>query len=183
MQDGKPMWALAQINVAALPFRPGRLEGIELITVFIDSQRLPDDEPNGTHWCLRAYPKSEGLALLPQVATGSTIKALPMRAALVDADYPCWEDLPCACSEEIHDKYFDLFSNTRGFKLGGWPTLIQSEIYWAPWNKHPISPEYAFQIDSTEKGNWMWGDSGVGYFGRGTAKGREDEWAFSWQCY
>lgn len=29
----------------------------------------------------------------------------------------------------------------------------------------------------------MWGDNGVGYFGRGTVEGRTDEWAFEWQCY
>jgi uncharacterized protein YwqG len=39
-----------------------------------------------------------------------------------------------------------------------------------------------FQIDTTEKGNWQWGDAGVGYFGRRTAAGHEDEWAISWQC-
>ncbi|MHC4974852.1 MAG: DUF1963 domain-containing protein, partial [Planctomycetota bacterium] len=77
----------------------------------------------------------------------------------------------------------DLFENTPGFKLGGWPTLIQSEIFWAPWNRHPAAPEYVFQIDSTAKGNWSWGDGGVGYFGRGTAPGKTDEWALAWQCY
>lgn len=64
-----------------------------------------------------------------------------------------------------------------------WHTLIQSEIYWAPYNQHPAKPEYIFQIDSTEKGNWMWGDNGVGYFGRGTKEGHEDEWTIEWQCY
>ena len=84
---------------------------------------------------------------------------------------------------EVEEDYVDLFENVQGFKLGGWPTLIQSEIYWAPWNKHPASPEYVFQIDSTEKGNWAWGDNGLGYFGRGTAPGHEDVWTLSWQCY
>jgi hypothetical protein len=58
--------------------------------------------------------------------------------------------------------------------LGGWPTLIQSEISWG--KKHPAAPEYVFQINTTQKGNWMWGDNG-------TAKGRRDEWALDWQCY
>ena len=60
---------------------------------------------------------------------------------------------------------------------------IQSEISWAPWQQHPISPEYVFQIDTSAKANWMWGDNGVGYFGRGTVTGRQDEWALEWQCY
>ncbi|HEX8776147.1 MAG TPA: hypothetical protein VF735_21435, partial [Pyrinomonadaceae bacterium] len=64
----------------------------------------------------------------------------------------------------------------------GWPTLIQSEIYWAPWNKHPANPEYVFQINSEEKANWRWGDAGVGHFGRGTGVAK-NQWALSWQCY
>ena len=61
--------------------------------------------------------------------------------------------------------------------------MIQSELYWAPWNRHEAKPEYVFQIDSTEKGNWMWGDNGIGYFGRGTAPGKENEWVLVTQFY
>ena len=81
----------------------------------------------------------------------------------------------------MEDDLGDALENVPGLKLGGWPTLIQSEIFWAPWNRHPASPEYVFQIDSDEKAQWAWGDAGVGYFGRGTAPGRRDEWALSWQ--
>jgi uncharacterized protein YwqG len=115
--------------------------------------------------------------------TGSSIKSLPMRPEIIDDDYPCREDLSIECPKELEDKYYDIFENKSGFKIGGWPRLIQSEIFWAPWNKHPIKPEYVFQVDSTEKGNWAWGDSGVGYFGRGTEEGKRDMWAISWQCY
>ena len=182
--DGKPMHALCQINLAELPFRPARLDDLEFITVFIGPRKLPTDgaNANGTNWCLRSYRSVNALVPLPIVQTGSAIKPFPMRPKVVEEDYPCWEDVPCAVPPE-EDKYFEMFRNTRGFKLGGWPTLIQSEIYWAPWNKHPISPEYVFQIDTTQKGNWMWGDNGVGYFGRGTVAGRRDEWAIEWQCY
>jgi len=106
-----------------------------------------------------------------------------MKFRVVEEDYPCWEDVPVECPEEIDDEYYDLFDNVRGFKFGGWPTLIQSEIFWAPWNKHDAIPEYVFQIDTTEKGNWMWGDNGVGYFGKGTAEDKTNEWALAWQCY
>ena len=104
-----------------------------------------------------------------------------MRGRIVEKDYPCWEDLPVDVSDTIDDKYYDLFQNVDGFKLGGWPSLIQSEIFWAPWNKHPAKPKYVFQIDSDPKANWNWGDGGVGYFGRGTVAGMEDEWAFECQ--
>jgi uncharacterized protein YwqG len=106
-----------------------------------------------------------------------------MRPTVVEADFPKREDLPISLPEDIDDKYYDLFKTASGFKLGGWPSLIQSEIYWAPWNQHPAEPRYVFQIDTIEKANWMWGDDGVGYFGRGTKPGSTDVWAIEWQCY
>lgn len=181
--DGKPMHALCQINVRNLPLRPKRLADIDLITVFVGPDDLPIDVPNGENWCLRAYNNLEILVPLAQRDTKTHIKPLPMRPSVFHEDFPCWEDVPIDLPENVAERYYDLFENIRGFKLGGWPTLIQAEIFWAPWNKHPASPEFVFQIDSTEKGNWMWGDSGVGYFGRGTTPGKEDEWALSWQCY
>ena len=105
-----------------------------------------------------------------------------MRPVIVEEDYPCWEDAPWPVPDEVRDCYHDLFKNTEGLKLGGWPTLCQGEIYWGPWGIHPICPEYVFQIDSTVKGNWEWGFWGVGYFARGTVAGRQDEWAVDWQC-
>lgn len=82
----------------------------------------------------------------------------------------------------IEDNYFDIVKIKDGSKIGGWPHLIQSEIYWAPFNQPPTNPEYAFQIDNEEKAGWMWGDAGVGYFGRGTGQAK-DTWALAWQCY
>ena len=179
------MHALCQINLTELPFRPPRLDDLEFITVFVGPDELPTDgaNANGTNWCLRAYPSVNALVPLSGVETATSIKPFPMRPKVVEEDYPCSDDLPCTVPPEVDDKYHDLFRNVPGFKLGGWPSLIQSEIYWAPWQKHPISPEYVFQIDTTEKGNWMWGDNGVGYFGRSTIEGRLDEWAIEWQCY
>ena len=181
--NGKPMHALCQINVDELPFRPDGLEDIKLISVFVGPDELPDSTPNGTNWCLRAYPATQHLVPLAQVESSSQINVLPMRAEIIEEDYPMWEDVNIELPELIADDYYDHFENIGGLKLSGWPTLIQSEIYWAPWNKHPAKPRYIFQIDSTDKGNWMWGDGGVGYFGRGTAEGHENEWTCEWQCY
>lgn len=181
--SGDPMHALCQINITELPFRPPRLEDIDFITVFVGPTELPNDDSNGNNWCLRAYQSLEELKPLPTVETPSPISPFPMRAEVVHQDYPIWDDVDAELDEEIENSYYDHFQNVTGFKFGGWPTLIQSEIFWAPWNKHPASPEYVFQIDTTEKGNWMWGDNGVGYFGRGTSPGNEDEWTCEWQCY
>ncbi|MEM6297409.1 MAG: DUF1963 domain-containing protein [Bacteroidota bacterium] len=100
----------------------------------------------------------------------------------MEKDFPCWEDCPVTVPEEFDDSYQDLFPNQDGIKVGGWPTLIQSEIYWAPMNQHPAKPEFVFQIDSVEKANWFWGHDGVAYIGRGIAAGFENEWMFEWQC-
>jgi hypothetical protein len=184
--NGKPMYALAQIDLTQLPFRPPRLDDVEMITIFIDDDLPTDHEPNGDGWCLRAYPDASALIPLAQVDTGSYIKPFPMRPRVIDEDYPNWEDVPIELSKDIRERYHDLFQTAEGLKLGGWPFLVQSEIYWGgggPWEEHPAQPEYVFQIDSTDKGSWMWGDSGLGYFGRGTRPGRTDEWALSWQCY
>jgi uncharacterized protein YwqG len=181
--NGKPMHALCQLNISELPYRPNGLDDIQCITIFIGPDALPDVSPSGENWCLRAYKDIDDLIELPFQDTGSSIKALPMRPEIIEEDYPFWDDLPHECPKELEDNYYDLFQNQPGFKLGGWPSLIQSEIFWAPWNRHPTKPEYIFQIASTEKGNWAWGDGGVGYFGRGTEIGKRDMWAVSWQCY
>lgn len=181
--NGEPMHALCQINLSELPFRPPRLGDIELITVFIGPQDLPIDASNGQNWCLRAYKDASHLVPLTPRSTNSIIKPLPMRPVVIEEDFPCWEDVTEELAEEIEDNYYDLFENVHGLKLGGWPTLIQSEIFWAPWNRHPANPEYVFQIASTDKGGWSWGDGGVGYFGRGTTPGMENVWTLQWQCY
>lgn len=182
-QNGDPMYALAQINLTKLPFRPCGLEDIEFITVFIGPKIFPVNALNGKNWLIRTYENISMLVKLEQEETGSYINPFPMGYWVVDEDFPCWEDIEYICPEEIDDDYYDIFENINGFKLGGWPSLIQTEIYWSPWSAHETNPAYVFQIDTTEKGRWMWGDNGVGYFGRGTIDGKKDEWALAWQCY
>jgi len=179
---GKPMLPLCQVNLTELPFRPARLDDVQFLAVFISADDLRWDRRNGQGWWRRSYASLEALGGLEAAALESTIKAFPMRPCVVEADYPCWEDVPLELPPQIDESYHELFKNASGFKFGGWPTLIQSEIFWAPWNRHPAAPEFVFQIDSTEKGNWAWGDGGVGYFGRGTAAGHENEWVLAWQC-
>jgi Domain of unknown function (DUF1963) len=180
---GEPMLALCQFNLSRLPFRPPRLDDIEFMTVFIGKDIIPDDTPNGDGWCLRTYRSLGDLVPIQQPTVSSTIAPLPMHSRVVQSDFPCWDDVSIELPTEIDEKYHDLFENTYGVKLGGWPSLIQSELWWAPHNKHPASPEYVFQIDSVEQCKWMWADNGVGYFGRGTAPSTKDEWTFTWQCY
>jgi hypothetical protein len=180
--NGLPMHALCQLNLADLPFRPPRLADLAMITVFVGPNDLPLDTPNGNNWCLRAYRDLSELITIQPPNTGSKVRAFPMRPKVIEEDFPCWDDVPIDLPDDVADRYHDLYANVPGTKLGGWPTVIQSEIFWAPWNQHPAAPEFVFQVDSSEKTGWSWGDGGVGYFGRGTTPGREDEWALAWQC-
>lgn len=179
--QGKPMLALCQLNLTEAPFVPQNLADIRLITVFISAGELPDDTENGDGWELRAYPTLEGLAPIETPPLENRIKSFPIRWELIEKDYPCYEDVPFDLPDEMWDDYSDLFENCDASKIGGWPSLVQSEIYWTMYGKHPADPEYAFQITSERRLNWQWGDSGNGYFGRG--KKKKDVWALNWQCY
>jgi uncharacterized protein YwqG len=184
LQDGQPMMALAQINLTELPFRTPGLEDIDFITVFIGPKLPVLQESNGSHWVLRTYKTLDDLVPLKKPDSFSYIKPFQMRPKVIENDFPCFEDVPLDIRDKLHDAYMaDQFDNVGGFKLGGWPTLIQSEIIWDPQEQSPLKAEYVFQIDSSEKANWMWGDCGVGYFGRGTIPGKTDIWVLDWQCY
>jgi hypothetical protein len=177
---GKPMLPLCQINCGELPHRPEALSDIAFITVFIARDELPADA-SGQGWALRTYATLNGLVEIKEPEPAGPIVALPAKWELCEEDYPCREDVGIELPPDVEAKYYDLFVNRDGSKVGGWPSLIQSEIFWAPGNKHPANPEYVFQIDSETKAHWAWGDAGVGYFGRGTG-GARDQWALDWQC-
>ncbi len=191
--EGAPMWPLAQLVLSQLPFRPPRLDDLAVITVFVGPHQLPRlSAPNGEGWCLRAY--GPGISLVPLAAPPiqAPVRPFPLRPIVVEEDYPMHEDVPRdvwplvdQLEQTEGSEYYDcdFVKTADGLKLGGWPSLIQSEIFWAPNQAHPARPEFVFQIDSTEKGNWGWGHGGVGYFGRGTRVGERDTWALEWQCY
>lgn len=182
--NGKPMIPLCQINLENLQNKPDQLSDIQFITIFMDSEEIPsNDEPNGELWCIRAYKDIDTLVVIDTPVYTSPIKPFQMKAKPIEKDCPAWEDCPIEIPEDFEADYSESFQNHTGIKVGGWPSLIQSEIFWAPFNEHAANPIYVFQIDSVEKANWYWGDSGIAYFGRGTAIGHEDEWTLAWQCY
>ena len=182
VSNGKPMLPLVQINLKALEYIPDNLSDIEYLVVFIDAEHLPSDSDNGNHWVIRTYSDCSKLVELQQPNLRFAITPFPLQAKYIDDDFPCYEDCPVELPDELDDAYYDLFQNTEGLKLGGWPTLVQSEIFWAPNNAHPDNPEFVFQIDSCEKANWSWGDQGVAYIGRGTKTETKNNWVLSWQC-
>lgn len=177
---GVPLAPLAQVNLADFPFRPPGTEDVAFLSLWIDAAAPPPAGlPNGRRWCLRAYAT---LAELEPVAAAapSVARPFPMRPRLVEADHPCWEDAGDV-PPELEDGFSDRFPNAPGFKFGGWPSLVQSEIQWAAPEPHPAAPGFVFQIDSAPKAGWSWGDGGVGYVGRGTAPGQRGTWVLEWQ--
>ena len=103
---------------------PERLKGLTFITVFTDAENLPVDTPNGDGWEIRTYESIEELIPIDKPNIASHIKPFPMKAVEIDADYPCWEDVPVECPEEIEDDYYNLFNNISGL-LGVGPHIVK----------------------------------------------------------
>jgi hypothetical protein len=180
---GEKMHALCQINLTEMPFRPPNCHDLAMITVFIGPSVLPVDQPNGNNWCLRAYSDLSLLRPLKAPPERSPIKAFPLKSRIVEADFPCLDDVSeSGLDVGDEDTYVERCPNVPGLKFGGWPSLIQSTVEWSEEEDDQIKPQYVFQIDSCEKAHWQWGDGGVGYFGRGCAEGFSDYWVMSWQC-
>lgn len=186
-----PLEPVLQINVRDLPFVPPELSDLALITVFLgwndDGFALASDEPfpaNGQQWLLRAYQTLDGLEEI-ECPFRRRCASTPIRWSVLEGDMPCYEDGSHAyyLCEQAGFKFRDHFETANGLKVGGWPRLIQSEIFWARFNEHPANPEFRFQIDSDDKLKGMWFvHDGVCYFGRGE-RGHEHEWAHECQFY
>jgi len=171
--EGTPLKPLLQLRLPAeLPYRPQALNDVGVLVLFCHPDVLPGDEPNNTCWCLRAYPPGAKLTSLRE--PGEKSDYVPLTLPFLTEDYPAHQDV----KEELPEE----FSPKPGLKLGGWPCLVHSEIFWAPFNKHPAKPQYVFQVDSIPEIGWWWGDRGCAYVGRGTAPGFKKEWFLSWQC-
>lgn len=183
--DGTPMWALGQVNLAALDYVPEALKDVAFLTIFFGPKHPQYEDPNGTNWLIRTYASLEELAPLEPMKTSSHLKPFPMRPGEPVEDYPVWDggDIPEDITDlilQLEDEgkiedYHDLIELHGGFKIGGHPCFIQ------PGMSVGESFEFVLQIDSTEKGNLMWGhDSGCAYFFRDP---RTNEWRMTWDCY
>lgn len=178
------MMPLCQFNLKHVPFVPPTLADIALITLFVRCGALPPDgSPNGEGWLLRSYSTLDGLVSLDGQEVSGTIKPFPIRWEMIEEDYPTWDDTShMDLPTDVYESYYNRFQNADGTKIGGWPATIQSEIFWAPYNRHAANPEYVLQVASEAKAHWSWGDAGIGYVGRGTGIAR-DQWTLSWQCF
>lgn len=117
------------------------------------------------------------------VAAGRPVKPLVITYRVLERDLPDWDDVPpdLTIPESIEGEWEEHFGAAEGCKLGGWPSLIQSEIFWAPDNDHPADPEFVLQLESVAKANFVLLGEAVLHFGRGTGTSR-DVWTLERQC-
>ena len=176
--DGGPMFPLLQVNCSELPHVPDQLRETALFVVWLSQTEIPLDRPHGDGWLVREYPSLDGLQPLDGLTKPSHVKTLPIRWALSETESPDWEEASeCVdlesvnSSEEASDEFSSRFSNHPGTKVGGYATEIQHGT--------ECDASFVFQIGSEEKPNWMWVDSGIGYF----LKTDEGEWEFECQFY
>lgn len=182
--EGQPLAPIAQLRLDQMPFVPEELRDLQIITVFVQfeeghvGQAFCSGQPGS--WILRSYASAADLVEIERPDGDFGFDGVPLTHKLVEKDTPDWQDV----SDEIDDDLWPKKGLDREFRarVGGWPELVQSEICWAPHNKHPANPKFAFQIDSDPDLNLWIGDAGNLYFGRGTGEHR-DQWAMEWQCH
>jgi len=185
------MAPVCQINLAELPYRPEALDDLDFICLYMaldekGGYELPNSTPNGVGWELRAYAHGQPTADVADQRVVGHIRPAALAFALLRDDFPDWDDAVTFLERAGIDGDQEWYAAhvgraAEGIKVGGWPYLIQSEIFWAPWNRHPANPSFVVQIDSIQEIGLSWGDQGVLYVGRGDQAHR-DQWALEWQC-
>lgn len=160
-----PMVPLLQVRIDELPYCPLALEGIQLFTVFYDTETLSTPVDNGDGWLIRTYPDIAALKPLSAPAPGPDWpRVFPIKWTVIPEDAPEWEtswsldqeamDIINA-QEDGTDDHGDLPRYYRT-KVGGWPTYIQG----AP---NLPGKDFVLQIASEEKPQWNLWDSGTIY--------------------
>jgi hypothetical protein len=174
--EGEEMLPLAQLYLPALPHRPAVLHDTRILAVFI-SRTFPEPmEEMGSHWVVREYGRDDRLEHRAGPSPDSFLKPFPLKAALVEADFPLWDGggVPRDLEEEILrledageiESYYDLVSHVHEHKLGGYPSFCQSGV--DPGDGF----EFAFQISSDPKVGLNVVDSGSLMFWKHAHTGR-----------
>jgi hypothetical protein len=176
-----------QVRIADLPAPVADLADLAFIQLFADFESdgtLGDSMRSGypdlpACWKVRTFTKDDSLV---DISPPNDLApwAIPTYRIGWDAviDAPCWEDAGVASKDWPSDD--DGLNILAGIKVGGWPSLVQSGIFWAPLNQHPSSPRHVLQL--TVDCGLMIGDCGTMFIGRGK-RNHPEEWALEWQCY
>jgi hypothetical protein len=158
------MLPIVQLDLREAPYVPPSLRDLELVAVFFGRGDLPSETENGNGWLVRAYADAGALCALdaPEqvhhavsewTGSGQPIRPRPIACRVLERDFPDWDDVAFEVPDEFSDAWEDDFGAANGCKLGGWPSLIQSTIFWAPNNEHSANPEFVLQIESIPKAN------------------------------
>lgn len=171
--SGKPMRPLAMIFLKDLPYIPGNLRGLYMISIFV-SEDLFDDAPDENdleqYVCVRQYDDENIDKLVP--CDWKVGRSFPIFPVLLENDYPVWTDsnFPDRIFTNIfryekngelnyhEDIRSQISCETGVIKLGGWPDYIQSN------SPLPDGFHFAFEINSDEKADLNFIDSGSLYF-------------------
>ena len=178
--ESKPLLFVCQMNLAAAPAVPPLLDGIQLLTFFVNPDFGVLSQTNGSDWQLRTYSSLEGLVpLAVPCGAPKAKKGFECRWEVSD-DHPNHDDPDIVVPDGMRRPRVTL-ENIARTKVGGYASTIQSEPWW-DYASHPSNPKYCLQINSEAKAGMIWGDGGIIYLARGTAPGSHDDWFLDWQC-
>jgi hypothetical protein len=181
---GQPMIPLAQLHLPDMPCCSPSLTGTRVVTIFIARTLPPALERMGVNWLVREYAHDELLERRDLPAQRGPLKAFPLKAALVEADYPLWDGggVPLELEDEILrlerngeiESYYDVVTHAHEHKIGGYPSFRQSGI-------DPGSGfEFVLQIMSDDKVGLNVVDGGSLMFWK---HARSGEWAMYYDFY
>jgi len=174
------MLPLFQLSLEDLPFVPETLKDTKVITVFIVKPFPAGFRPNGDGWVLREYKKSDELNIKDLKNSQSHIKPFPLKANLIEQDFPLWDDewnMPSEIRNEIIklensgeiESYYDFVDNHYMHKLCGYPAFSQPGVNFGE------DFEFVFQISSDEKARLNIIDSGAIFLAKNKKTG---EWKY-----
>jgi hypothetical protein len=182
---GIPLQFICQFNLTEAPFVPDALEGLALITVFVDSEDRFLDSDFRRSWCIRGYPSLDRLVpvTIPEPKPGTErwlASGAEGRWVAFDDPYPRPYELVDDYEEDEDDDVNPLSEEGTevGYrtKLGGFPSPLQRTppAYWGG--------EFAFQIDSEKAVKLNWIDGGIVYVYRNPdMAGTPREWSLDCQ--
>ncbi|MCL2310505.1 MAG: DUF1963 domain-containing protein [Proteobacteria bacterium] len=183
-KKGEEMLPLAQFYLPNLPYCVPLLMNTRVLTVFISKTYHEPFESMGKNWVIREYGDGDLLVRKDLPVTRTFLKPFPLRAELVDEDYPLWDGggVPADLEGEILrlekageiESYYDIVSHTYEHKIGGYPSFCQSGV-------HPGDGfEFVFQISSDPKVNLNVVDNGSLMFWKNKSSA---EWAIYYDFY
>lgn len=190
--NGKPLYALAQFYLPALPYLPPQLQDIQHLTLFIGAELPERDSDNGEGWLIREYRATDTLIRheFPQLAH---LKPFPLQPQYQAIDLPLWdgggipediEDRICELENDAEEKdeSFEYYGDICGeddhcytHKIGGYPSYCQSGI----GTEFGDGCEFVLQISSDDKAGLNVVDSGSLMF----ARNADGQWRLYYDFY